>query len=352
MELGNPKRRLAALLAAAALVPAIGACGGGDDEGDSGEAGPADAGVELTVYSGRQRDLIEPILDRFGEENGIKMRIRYGDTAALASQIIEEGDRSPADVFLSQDGGALGALEDRKVLAALPRRTLAKVASKYRSRRGRWVGTSGRARIVAYDKRELSESQLPDSVFDFTRRRWRGKLGWAPTNASFQAFITAMRKISGEERAERWLRDMVGNGIRSYPNNIAIRDAIAAGEIEAGFINHYYVAEAYAEEGRDYPVGIHTLSARDPGSLVNVAGVGILRSSEKRSAALRLVDFLLGREGQRYFARETREYPLAAGVRADSSLTPLSELRHPNIDLSDLDDLEGTLDLIERSGAL
>jgi iron(III) transport system substrate-binding protein len=214
------------------------------------------------------------------------------------------------------------------------------------------VGVSGRARVVAYDKRKLRAGDLPDRIDAFTDPRWRGKIGWAPTNASFQAFVTAMRRLRGEAATERWLRGIVANDPQRYENNIAVRDAIAKGEIEVGFINHYFVAEAIAEEGPDYPVSVHFTRNGDPGSLVNVAGVGILKEAARNAEARRFVEYLLSRPGQQFFARETKEYPLAAGVRPDRALVPLARIDSPRIDLSDLDDVQGTEKAIESSGAL
>ena len=307
---------------------------------------------ELTIYSGRQQDLVGPLLERYAEEKGVDIKVRYAGTPELAATINEEGDASPADVFFSQDAGALGQLQNENRLAKLPDDLLESVDARFRSPERDWVGTSGRARIVAYDKRELEESELPDSVLDLTDDRWEGKVGWAPTNASFQSFVTALRKTEGEAAAERWLTAMKENDTQVYENNVAIRDAIANGEIEAGLINHYYVAEAIAEEGRDYPVGIHEPPGGDPGALVNVAGVGVIAGSDEEEAARDFAKFLLSREAQEYFAKETKEYPLAAGVKAEPSLQALASIEQPDVDLSDLDDLQGTVELLEKTGVL
>ena len=324
-----------------ALFAGLSGCGFGG--GDGGE---------LTIYSGREQDLVGPLLDRFAKEEGVDIKVRYGGTPELAATINEEGDASPADVFFSQDAGALGTLQGERRLAELPRDLLGAVDRRFRSPQGDWVGVSGRARVIAYNREDLAESDLPRSVLGLTAGRWKGKVGWAPTNASFQSFVTALRKTEGEDRAERWLRDMRDNDVQVYENNVAIRDAVAKGEIEVGLINHYYVAEARAEEGPDYPVAIYEPPGGDPGALVNAAGAAVLRSSDASEEAERFVRFLLSREAQRYFADETKEYPLAAGVEPERGLTPLGRIRQPDVDLSDLADLQGTVDLLEKTGVL
>ncbi len=324
---------------AVALLPGCGFGGGGG----SGE---------LTIYSGRDKDLMAELLGRYAKEEGVNVNVRYGSTPELAATLTEEGARSPADVFLSQDAGALGSLQSKGRLARLPASTLERVDRRFRSPMGDWVGISARARIVAYDKRRLKESDLPRSVLGLTAPRWSGKVGWAPTNASFEGFVTAMRKTQGEAGAERWLRAMKANDAQAYENNIAIRDAVAKGEIEIGLINHYYVAEALAKEGPDYPVRVFEPPGGDPGALVNVAGAGVVAGSEHGERARDFVAFLLTAEAQRYFAERTKEYPLAAGVKAERGLIPLDSIKQPEVDLADLSDLQGTIELLERTGVL
>ncbi|MCK9250543.1 MAG: iron ABC transporter substrate-binding protein [Solirubrobacteraceae bacterium] len=342
------------LVVCSLLVSSLGLAACGSDDEDSSTTPSASGGdVELTVYSGRDEELVAPLLDRFEQREGIKLKVRYGDSAELAATIREEGDRSPADVYFGQDAGALGALAKGGALAELPAETLDRVGPGRRSTDGRWVGTSGRVRVMAYDKRELKPSDLPDSVFGLTDPKWKGKVAWAPTNASFQAFVTAMRKIHGEDRTAEWLEAMKDNDTEAYDKNGLIRDAVAAGEVQIGLINHYYVSQKRAEEKdpEAYPVALH-FPRGDVGSLINVAGGGVLASSDHQDEARRLIDFLLEREAQEYFRSETAEYPLAAGVEPLDSLPKLADVPQPDLDLSDIDDLEGTLKLLERTGVL
>ncbi len=226
------------------------------------------------------------------------------------------------------------------------------MAEPFRSANGNWVGASGRARVIAYDSRELSADELPNSVLELTEPEWEGRVGWAPTNGSFQAFVTALRLTEGDEAAREWLEAMEANGAQSFDSNSSIRDAIAAGEIDAGLINHYYVAQAQAEEGEGYPVAVYFPPNGDIGALINVAGAGVLAASDQQDEATEVVEFLLSPQAQRYFAAETKEYPLLDGVEADPAIVPLSEIDQPQVDLSNLDDLQGTLTLIEESGVL
>jgi iron(III) transport system substrate-binding protein len=338
---------------AAALSVALAACS--FSPSPSGSL-PADASFaadsgDLVVYSGRTEELVGPILERFSEESGIEVAVRYGDTAEMANLILTEGDNSPADLYLAQDAGALGAVAEEGMLATLPDATLGLVDERFRSPDGAWVGVSGRARVVVYNTDNVSPDELPDSIFGFTDPAWSGRIGWAPTNGSFQAFVTALRVLEGEDQARAWLEGIEANEPSVYEGNNPALDAVIAGEIDVAFINHYYLMERLAQEP-DVPAANFFLSDGDPGALVNVAGVGILESSDQADAAQQLVDFLLGDEAQTYFAEETKEYPLIAGVDPDPALPALDEIGTPDLDLSDLSDLEGTLTLLQEVGIL
>ncbi len=335
------------------VVIALAACGG-DDNGDKSSTTTTEAkkGGTLTVYSGREEEYVGPLFKRFEKDTGVDLKVRYGDSAELAQTIIEEGKNSPADAFFSQDASALGLLQKEGLLAELDETVLEKVPKKFRSKEGRWIGTSGRARIVAYNREKLTEKDLPDSILGFTDEKWKGRIGWAPPNASFQSFVTALRKTEGEKGAEDWLVGIRENGVQEYPENTPIRDAIASGEIDVGFINHYYVAQAYEEEGDDYPVGIFYPKGGDAGALINVAGIGIVSSTKDVDTAQKLVNYLLSKKTQQYFATEINEYPIAAGVEADPSIVPLDQIEQPEIDLSNLDDLKGTVTLLEKTDVL
>jgi len=339
--------RAAILGALSVAALGFGACGEDDESTDSG-----DDGEVVTVYSGRAEDLIAPILDQFSEEAGVELEVRYGESAELAATILEEGENSPADIFFSQDAGSLDALEAEGLFTELPKSTLNRVDARYRSPDGNWVGTSGRVRIVAYNTEAVTEDELPESVLDLTAPEWEGRVGWSPTNASFQAFVTAMRATEGEDATREWLEGMVDNGVVSFADNETARDAVEAGEIDVALINHYYIEQAKDEEGEDYPVAAFHPPNGDIGSLINVAGVGQLASSEHPEETSELIAFLLGTEAQEFFTDTTKEYPLVEGIEPDPDLVPLAEIEQPDIELSELGDLQGTLELLEESGAL
>ncbi len=321
------------------LAAILMACSPGDDS--------------LTVYSGRSQTLVSPLLETFIQDTGTEIRVKYASSAAIAATVLEEGESSPADVVFLQDPGYLGSLAHAGMLAELPEDILAKVDGGYRSSEGNWVGTSGRSRSVVYNTVSINpERDLPDSIIEFTAPQWRGRVGWAPLNASFQAFLTAFRLKFGEDMARAWLEGMQANDVREYPNNTTIVTAVARREVDVGLVNHYYLQRFLEEEGEDFEARNYFLKGGDPGALVLAAGAGILESSNNPEGAERFVEYLLSDSAQSYFSSVTKEYPLVEGVPTDPGLPPLSSLEPPDVDLGDLTDARGTLYLLREVGII
>jgi iron(III) transport system substrate-binding protein len=332
------KRLIRAGLPVLLLAVALGACSSGDS---------------LTLYSGRAEVQVKPLLEEFTKATGIKVSARYGASAELAAQIAEEGSGSRADVFWAQDAGALGSVDKLGLFGPLPAEAVASVDKKFRAPDDLWTGLSGRARVVVYDPRKVPAAELPASVFDLTQPKWRGRIGIAPTNGSFQSFVTAMLITVGEPRTKAWLDGIKANNPKTYPSNDLIVKAANDGQVDLGLVNHYYLFQLQSEIGADKVVARnHYTAGTDPGALVNVAGVGILKSGKHQADAARLVEYLLSEPAQRHFADVNFEYPLRPGVPTAPGLPTLHPGQGPSINLGDLADLDHTLDLLRSTGLL
>jgi len=323
----------------AVVVSVLFGLGCGQNSGDDG----------LVLYSGRSQSLVEPILKRFEDASGIVIQVKYGSSAQLAIALQEEGDKSPADVFWAQDAGALGALSSAQLFSTLPTDAIEKVLDGFRHPDNEWVATSGRARVFAYSSARVAPDEMPNSVFDLYDPHWKGRVGWAPLNASFQSFVTAMRETHGNSLTMRWLTGMINNDVKSYSKNTAIIEAIAAGEIDMGLPNHYYLLR-FKSEDADYPVEQSFFEPGDIGNLVNVAGIGILETSSRKEQAEQFVRYLLSAEAQEYFVSEIFEYPVVDVPLENPSLVDIEELRDvaPKVNLEDLRELNETLDMLRR----
>jgi iron(III) transport system substrate-binding protein len=310
----------------------------------------------LIIYSGRSESLVQPIIDQFSDATGIDVEVRYGSTSEIAGVLLEEGENSPADLFYAQDPGGLGAVQAAGMLATLPTELLAQVPARFASAEGQWIGISGRARVVVYNNELFTDpaAELPDDMFAFTQPEWNGRIGWAPTNGSFQAMVTAMRAAWGDEKTSEWLQGIQANNPVVYPKNTPIVAGVAAGEVEVGFVNHYYLYRFLSEEGDNFPARNYFLPSGGPGSLIMVSGAGILENAENGENAQRFIEFLLSVPGQQYFAAQTFEYPLIEGVNLIATLPPLTDLDAVAIDISltDLADLDGTQDMLLELGII
>ncbi len=336
-----PKFAVLALGLAALLSASLAAgCSGGDDED------------VVTVYVGRSQALVGPLLEKFSGETGIKIRVRYGDGTDLALGILEEGDNSAVDVYYGQDVGALGALKAEGLLAELSDDTLERVDPAFRSPDGLWVGVSGRARVIAYNTDNINPDELPETILDYTDPKWKAKIGIVPRSDGFPEFVTALRLVKGPDFAKEFLEGLKENNARTYPNNLAAIQAVANKEIDVAFLNHYYLYRFLAERGEGFKARNYYFDNGDLGGLFLVSGAAVLKSSKNHDAAEKFVQFLLSESSQAYFAEHDHEYPLVKGVEADPALPPVESLNAPEIDLSDLGDLKGSLELMRETGIL
>jgi len=333
------RRALIALPLLLGLAAAMTACGGDDEN-------------TLTIYAGRSQQLIQPLLERFSEDSGTQIRVKYGDGTDLALGILEEGQNSPADVYLTQDVGALGALKAEQRLQVLPDDILDQVGASFRSPDGLWVGLSGRARVIVYNTDEVDPETLPPSILDYTDPSWKGEVGIVPRSDGFPEFITALRLTRGDDFTREWLTSLDANDPKRYPNNLSAIQAVANNEVKVAFLNHYYLYRFLEERGEGFKARNYYFDNGDIGGLFLVSGVAILDTAKNTEAAEDFINYMLSPSAQQYFADETHEYPLVEGVETDASLPPLSSVQPPEVDLSDLTDLAGSLELMRETGIL
>lgn len=356
-------RTLRPMALALTAVLALAACG---SDGESGSTSPADttarttpvksdpcadATGSITVYSGRSEKLVADLFTEFTTDTGVAVEVRYADSGELAGQILTEGSASPADVFFSQDAGALGAVAEAGLFTSLNESTLNRIPEKFRSADDLWVGASGRVRVLVYNP-TLVETP-PSTIDELLDPSWKGRIGFAPTNASWQSFVTALRVIRGEDAARTWLEAFAANNPVPFEKNAAVRDGVNDGQVAIGLVNHYYLYEKIAAEGADNVVAKNQyLAAGDVGGLVNVAGAGVIGNSDNAVAAQCFVFYLTSDAAQEYFVTRSYEYPLVPGVPAYEGLPDFESLDPPAIDLSDLISIAQTQELLADVGLL
>ena len=305
---------------------------------------------EVTIYSGRSQEFIAPFLAEWEKKSGIALKIRYADSAELAAQIREEGSNSPADIFLAQDAGSLGAVSLAGLFTTLGDEVGAEIQPQYIAADRSWIGVTGRARVFAYNPRLLTD--LPQSITDLANPVYKSKLGIAPTNSSFQAFVTALINAKGEDFTQKWLESLVKNDVQIFAKNSAIVEAIDSGKISIGLVNHYYTWEVSQGLGRKISAENGFFTSGDLGNMVNVSGAGILKSSKKYAAAEDLINYLTSQVVQSKFVAETHEYSLIADQISPAGLPSLRQIGAPSVDLESLAEIQKTQELLIKVGLL
>ena len=338
----NKKRSLVKVVVLALFATVLAGCSSNNDQ--------ASDVTELTVYSGRSEEFIAPFFAQWEDQSGIKLNIRYGDSAELAAQILEEGENSPADLFLSQDAGSLGAVAEAGLFTQLSEEIASAIPAQYVAANRNWVGVTGRARVFAYAPDRVKV--LPLSVADLTKSEYKNQVGIAPTNSSFQAFVTALIENKGADFAKDWLKALQANGVKIYAKNSGIVEAIDKGEISIGLVNHYYIWEVSEGLGREINVKNGFFAPGDLGNLINVSGAGVLASSKKYAASEDLINFLTSAATQTKFVADTHEYALISGTAAPEGVPALDQIGAPSVDLSTLKNIKATQDLLIEVGLL
>lgn len=329
------------LAIAAALCVATGTAAAGCSSGDNDT---------LNVYSGRTENLVQPLLDRFTEESGVEIDVRYGDSADLALLLDEEGDRTDVDVFVSQSPGAVGYLDAQGLLGELPASVVGMVPEGDAAADGSWVGLSGRVRTLVYNTDLVDPDDLPDSVLDLASPEFAGQVAVAPTNGSFQDFVTVLRAHVGDDETAAFLAGLADGGAPTFGNNTAIVEAVGRGEVPMGLVNHYYAFVA-REQDPGLPVENYFFPAGDFGSTLLVTAASVVEGTDLPDEAEQFVEFLLSPESQQYFAEETFEYPLASGAEPAPELPPFEDVSATRVDLGELGSgLRETAELIDASG--
>jgi iron(III) transport system substrate-binding protein len=301
---------------------------------------------ELTLYSGRNEFLVGELVEYIENQyDDFSLTVRYAGSTDLVNQIANEGDGSPADVFYSVNAGALGALAAEGRTGTLSEDVTGMVREEFRTEE--WIGTSGRARTVPYNTDAYAAEDMPSDIMAYPEE-FDGTLGWAPSYGSCQAFVTAMRILEGEDATREWLNGVVEAGIQEYPDEFAACQAIADGEIDAAFTNHYYIQRVL--DGNPEASIATAFTEGDAGAVFNVAGAAVVDTTSDATLSENFVRHLLSAEAQDYFARSTFEYPLVPDVEPIGDLPTIDELDVPDIDLTQLSNLEETVDLMRDVG--
>ena len=321
------RRHLPAVVAVAAL--ALAACGSGDSA--TGEA-PLDPS-KLTIYSAQHANLVDAWVKGFTADTGIQVQVRQGKDSSMGNQLVAEGDKTQADVFLTENSPAMTVVQNAGLLSPVEQSTLDQVSQQYRPSSGEWVGIAARSTVLIYNPSKISEADLPASMLDLADPKWKGKWGAAPSGADFQAIVSGVLQAEGADRTETWLKGLKENA-KVYQNNIATMKAVNAGEVPMGIMYHYYWYrdQALTKEG-SANTKLHYFKGEDVGAFVSVSAGGVLKASTKQADAQKFLAWVTSAKGQEALvSSKSMEYAVGEGVASDPALPPLDSLQAPSID--------------------
>lgn len=340
---GPGKLRAGFLAGALALsICLLASCGGSSAE-------------SITLYSGQHPQTTDSLVAGFEKATGITVNVRSDDEDTLADEIVTEGSNSPADVIYTENSPPLEYLQAKGLLAPVDRTTLASTPSRYDSPQGDWLGVSTRVSVLIYDPTLITSAQLPTSVLQMADPKYKGKLALAAGETDFQPIVTSVARAYGQVAALNWLSGLKANaGSHVYPNNETVVDQVNRGAVTFGLVNQYYWYRMRDELGAG---NVHSkityFAPRDPGYVIDLSGVAILKSSTHKTAAQRFLAFMVGRQGQQIIAHSTSfEYPIASGVSPGAAETPFDQLRPNAITVSDLGDGAAAISLLHKAGLL
>lgn len=336
--------RVLALTAATALAASVlSACGGGSDSSDE---------RSITVYNAQHEKLLVAMAPLFEKETGIKVKLRNGDDFELGNQLVAEGDKSPADVYLTENSPAMSLVESKGLLAKLPASTLKNIPAQYRPTSGEWTGWAARSTVLIYNKDKVAPNQLPTSIMELADPAWKGRTSFSPSGADFQAIVSAVLQLKGKKATAAWLKGLKENGTVYQGNNV-VMNSVNDGQTDTGVIYHYYWFRDQAEAGTNSnDSALYFFGKKDPGAFVSVSGAALLKASRNKADAQKFIDFLVGPSGQKALADSyALEYPLNPSVHLGDNVKPFDELDPPKVDLTKLNGPE-VITLMQEAGLL
>lgn len=312
----------------------------------------ADNNEGIVVYNAQHENLVKSWVDGFTKETGIKVTLRNGDDSELGNQLVQEGSASPADVFLTENSPSMVLVDNASLFAPLDADTLKQVPAEYRPAHGRWIGIAARSTVFVYNPAKLSEQQLPKSLMDLAKPEWKGRWAASPSGADFQAIVSAMLALKGEQATLEWLKAMKANFV-AYKGNSTVMKAVNAGQIDGGVIYHYYRFVDQSKTGENSKnTQLYYFKHQDPGAFVSLSGGGVLASSKHKAQAQAFIKYITGKEGQESL-RTNNAFEYAVGVNAASNpkLVPLKDLDAPKVEPSTLNSKK-VIELMTQAGLL
>jgi iron(III) transport system substrate-binding protein len=348
----RPRRRAAAVAAGAALLVLAAGAAAGCSSPATADSG---SGQTITLYNAQHEQTTDAMIAAFTKATGINVRVVNDDEDVLTAQIEEEGSRSPADVFYTENSNWLQQLADKGLLAKVDANTLANVPKADSAADGDWVGVSARVSALIYNPAKISASQLPKSILDMANPKYKGEFEIAPSETDFWPIVASVARAKGDAATLAWLEGLKANASDdNVPDNETLTSDVSQGITDFAVINHYYYyrLRAVVTNGTGN-AKLAYFAPRDPGYVEAISGAAVLKSSKHQAAAQEFLNFMTSEAGQSVLAHGVSfEYPIKPGVAANPELPPLSSYQPNSFSPADLGTGEVAKQLLQEAGLI
>ena len=299
---------------------------------------PAD---ELTIYTSRQPQLIEPIVEKFILETGIKVNFLSGNAQELMERIDVEGDNSPADIFMTVDAGVLWQAAERDIFSSTNSKILDEnIPSYLRDPENKWFGLSKRARTIVYSNDQFNDNDF-STYEDLADPKWKGKLCLRTSKKVYnRSLMASMIDAYGFEKAKEVVTGWISNlATEVFSNDTNALKAVSSGQCGLTIVNTYYLARLLDDPQYDN-LTLFWANQSDRGVHVNISGAGIVKTSKNKQAATLLLEYLSSEKAQDFYASANKEYPVLDRAMVHASIKDWGEFIEDNINVGKLGSLQ------------
>lgn len=315
------------------------------------------AANEVNLYSARNSELIEPLLERFSAQTGIDVNLVTGSADALLQRLQAEGNLSPADVFITVDAARLQQAKEAGVLQPFSSAEINRVVPAHlRDAEGQWVALSQRARVIFYRQGAVEPDQL--STYEaLADDQWRGRVCIrSSSNVYNQSMVASMISANGEAATQQWANDFTSSFARPPAGGDTDQlRALAAGVCDVAVANTYYYGRMLKSDGDDLAaankIAFIWPNQQDRGTHVNVSGAGITKAAKNKDNAIALLEFLLSPESQQWYAEVNSEFPVVPSVARGDVVGSWGDFKADNVPLNTLGVFNKTaVQVMDRAG--
>ena len=300
-----------------------------------------DTNKELTIFTSRQPQLLEPIIEKYFQETGVKVNLLSGNAQELMERIDIEGEQSKADIFMTVDAGVLWQAAERNIFSETKSKILEEnIPSYLRDPNGKWFGLSKRARTLVFSNDQFSKSDF-STYEDLANPRWKGKLCLRTSKKVYnRSLIASMIDVYGFDNSKKIVSGWISNlATEVFSNDTNALKAVSSGQCGITIVNTYYLARLLDDPKYDN-LELFWANQNDRGVHVNISGAGIVKTSQNKKEAQKLLEYLSSDSAQDFYASANKEYPVLKDASVAESIMAWGAFVEDEINVSKLGSLQ------------